>query len=86
MADYLLTNDAERFAKRLPAFAGHVEELTGKRPDDDAIITAMGVEAAYLERAFAAMKAQHGSIDGYLLEVLGVDDARRAAVERRILL
>ncbi len=86
MADYLLTNDEERFAKRLPLFAAHVEELTGKRPEDSAIRTAMGVEAGYLERAFAAMKREHGDIDGYLREALGVDAARRGAVERRILL
>ncbi|HYE47591.1 MAG TPA: tyrosine-protein phosphatase [Caulobacter sp.] len=85
MADYLLTNDEERFARRIPQFAAHVEELTGHRPDDEALRTAMGVEAAYLERAWTAMKERHGSIDGYLREALGVDDARRAAVERRIL-
>jgi protein-tyrosine phosphatase len=85
VADYLLTNDEERFARRMPVFAAHVEELTGRRPDDAAVRTTMGVEAEYLDRAFAAMKARNGSIDGYLREVLGVDDARRAAVERRIL-
>jgi len=85
MADYLLTNDEERFERRIPLMAAHVEELTGKAPDRAAMRTALGVEADYLHRAFAAMKDQHGSIDGYLREVLGVDDARRAAVERRIL-
>jgi protein-tyrosine phosphatase len=47
--------------------------------------TTMGVEAEYLGRAIAAMKRDNGSIDGYLRDVLGVDDARRAAIERRIL-
>jgi hypothetical protein len=31
------------------------------------------------------MIARHGSIDGYLTEALGVDKARRDAIERRIL-
>jgi len=85
MADYLLTNDEERFARRMPQFAAHVEELTGVRPDEAAMRTTMGVEAEYLDRAIAAMKRDNGSIDGYLRDVLGVDDARRAAIERRIL-
>ena len=85
MADYLLTNDEERFARRMPLFAAHVEELTGRRPDDAAMRTTMGVEPEYLETALAVMIARHGSIDGYLTEALGVDSARRAAIERRIL-
>jgi len=85
MADYLLTNDEERFARRMPLFAAHVEELTGRRPDDAAMRTTMGVEPEYLETALAVMIARHGSIDGYLKEALGVDSARRAAIERRIL-
>lgn len=85
IADYLLTNDEERFARRMPLFAAHVEELTGRRPSDEAMRTTMGVEAEYLERAFAAMRRDNGSIDGYLRDVLGVDAERRAAVERRIL-
>eukprot|EP01034_Spumella_vulgaris_P000581 gene581-766_t len=86
IADYLLTNDEERFARRLPLFAAHVEELTGRRPSDEAMRTTMGVEAEYLDRAFEAMRRENGGLDGYLREALGVDAARRAAVERRILL
>jgi protein tyrosine/serine phosphatase len=85
IADYLLTNDEERFARRMPQFLAHVEELTGARPDEAAARTTMGVEAQYLDAAFAAMKRENGSIDGYLRDVLGVDDARRAAVLNRIL-
>jgi protein tyrosine/serine phosphatase len=83
--DYLLTNDPERFARRGPTFADHVEELTGRRPSPEAMIAAMGVEAEYLHAAFNAMKARHGSIDGYLETVLGVDAKRRAAIEAQIL-
>ena len=86
IADYLLTNDEERFARRMPLFAAHVEELTGRRPSDEAMRTTMGVEAEYLDRAFEAMRRENGGLDGYLKDVLGVDEARRAAVERRILL
>lgn len=83
--DYLLTNDPERFARRAPTFAAHIEELTGRRPTQEAMNTAMGVEAEYLHAAFEAMKAKNGSIDGYLEQVLGVDARRRKAIEDHIL-
>ena len=37
----------------------------------------MEVKAEYLETAFAAIEAQHGSLDAYLAEVLGADAAAR---------
>lgn len=83
--DFLLTNDAERFERRAPQFAAVVEEMTGRRPTQEAAITALGVEAHYLETAFAAIHEQHGTLDAYLEDVLGVDAARRAAIAHRIL-
>ena len=85
LADFLLTNDPLRFERRAPQFAAVVEEMTGRRPTEDAVITALGVEAHYLETAFGAIHEQHGSLDAYLQDVLGVDAARRAAIVHRIL-
>ncbi|MBC7670478.1 MAG: tyrosine-protein phosphatase [Gemmatimonadaceae bacterium] len=84
--DYLLTNNEERFVRRGPKFAAILEEATGRRPSDAAIRTAMGVEADYLATAIAEMKAQYGSIDGYLEQALGLDAAGREAVRAHILL
>jgi protein tyrosine/serine phosphatase len=47
---------------------------------------AMGVEAQYLAAAFAVIKDQHGSLDGYLEQALGVDADTREAVRAHILL
>ncbi|MDO9223944.1 MAG: tyrosine-protein phosphatase [Caulobacter sp.] len=85
VADFLLTNDAERFERRAPQFAAMLEEMTGRRPTRDAVITALGVEAHYLETAFSAIHARHGSLDAYLEDVLGVDAARREAIAHKIL-
>ncbi|MCF8503726.1 MAG: tyrosine-protein phosphatase [Caulobacter sp.] len=85
VADFLLTNDPLRFERRAPQFAAHIEEMTGRRPTQDAVITALGVEAHYLETAFGAIHEKHGTLDGYLEEVLGVDAARREAIAHRIL-
>lgn len=85
LADFLLTNDPHRFERRAPQFAAMLEEMTGRRPTQEAIMTALGVEAHYLETAFAAIHDQHGSLDAYLEQVLGVDAARREAIAHRIL-
>jgi protein tyrosine/serine phosphatase len=84
--DYLLTNNEERFARRGPKFAGIIEGATGRRPSDAAMRTAMGVEADYLATAIAEMKAQYGSIDGYLGKAVGLDAEGREAVRAHILL
>jgi protein tyrosine/serine phosphatase len=85
VADFLLTNDPHRFERRAPQLTAAIEEMTGRRPSEEAVITALGVEARYLETAFAAIHARHGSLDAYLEAVLGVDPARRDAIVRRIL-
>lgn len=85
VADFLLTNDIHRFERRAPQFAAHIEEMTGRLPSREAMITAMGVEAQYLETAFAAIHQRHTTLDAYLEEVLGVDAARREAIAHRIL-
>ena len=85
LADYLLTNDAERLAPRI-AFVGEwFEKSQGRRPSDEALQIAVSVDAAYLERAFDAIKAQHGSLDAYLEEMLEVDPALRERIRARLL-
>ena len=85
VADYLLTNDPERIAARLPVMRQLILENTGKAVDDDALTAALRVEAEYLEVAFAAMRERHGSIDGYLDEALGLTEALRARLHARLL-
>ena len=84
--DYLLTNDPSRFERRGAAFMDSVEALTGRRPSEAAARAAMGVEARYLAAAFAAMKEQFGSLDGYLEQAVGLDAATRDQVRAHILL
>ena len=84
--DYLLTNDEARFERRAPRFIAAIEEATGRRPSEAAARAAMGVEADYLAATFAVIKAQHGSLDGYLEQALKLDAATRDAVRAHILL
>jgi protein tyrosine/serine phosphatase len=85
VADFLLTNDPERLAKRLPFMRDHIREISGRTPPDDAVLTNMGVEAAYLEEAFRAMREAHGSLDGYLEQALGLDGELRERIHDRLL-
>jgi protein tyrosine/serine phosphatase len=85
LADYLLTNDPVRIARRMPLFSQHVVSLTGREPSEDFMRATMGVEAIYLDAAFEAIRARYGSVDAYLEQALGVDAALKDAIERRLL-
>jgi protein tyrosine/serine phosphatase len=45
----------------------------------------VGVHADYLNTALAVIRERHGSIDSYLTEVLGVDEALRRRIHDRLL-
>lgn len=77
IADYLLTNTAGDIEARIAAGAKTIKEITGQA-DEEVMRVLMGVEAEYLESAFDMITERHGSIDAYLAEVLGADDALRS--------
>ena len=85
LADYLLTNDPKRIARRMPLFAQYVQDQTGRRPSEDFMRATMGVEALYLDTAFATIKARYGSVDAYLEQALGVDAALKARITEYLL-
>ena len=85
IADYMLTNDEARFARRIPLFTEYVAEISGgHRPTPEAVRTTLGVEPIYLETALEAIEAHHGSVDAYIRDVLGVDAAMKARIEARL--
>lgn len=77
IADYLLTNTAGDVEARIAAGMATITDVTGQL-DPEVLRVLMGVEAEYLESAFAMMAERHGSTDGYLREALGVDEAMQA--------
>lgn len=83
-ADYLLTNTAGNAEARIEAGARHVREGFGMAMDDAAVCVLMGVEAAFLDTAFATIRERHGSVETYADEVLGVTPAALAAMERNL--
>ncbi|MCX7284178.1 MAG: tyrosine-protein phosphatase [Novosphingobium sp.] len=84
MTDYLLTNTAGNAEARIEAGARHVREGFGKDMDDAAVRVLMGVEAQFLDNAFAAIRASHGTTEGYAEQVLGVTPAMLESIERNL--
>jgi protein-tyrosine phosphatase len=84
VADYLLTNEAIGFERRLPLMMQAIAEGAGREPSPAAVRVAMGVDAAFLAAALSAIAAEHGDIDAYLRDALGVDAALRDKVEARL--
>ncbi|MGE3692777.1 MAG: tyrosine-protein phosphatase [Novosphingobium sp.] len=83
IADYVLTNTAGNLEARIAAGARSIAAVSGE-VDEAALRVVMGVEPEYLEAAFAGMRERNGSIDGYLREVVGVDDALRARLREHL--
>ena len=57
----------------------------GMRTRTSAARIAVSVNPVYLQTAFDLIHKAHGSLDGYLEEVLGVDAALRERITARLL-
>jgi protein-tyrosine phosphatase len=84
LADFLLTNSAIGFEERIPMVAEMMAAEIGRRPTPEAVRVAMGVHESYLERAFLVLEEQHGSVEAYLADALGVDGALKARLRERL--
>ena len=83
MADYLLTNTAGDNEARIRAGMETVKGVNNGMTDE-AARAIMGVEPEYLEAAFAAIEEKHGSLDAWLAEALGLDEAAREKLRAAI--
>jgi protein tyrosine/serine phosphatase len=72
-ADFELTNRAARIEARLAQVTEALTQSLGRQPSETAVRAFLGVEGAYLQAAFAAIRERSGSIESYLAD-LGVDD------------
>jgi len=83
--DYLLTNAYLDPAAREALVRARIEPLLGRALNVEEMTPLIGVEAVYLESAFAAIDAQAGSVEGYVRDVLGVGDDAIAAMRTHLL-
>ena len=84
IAEFMLTNDAptQHILERqsLPRMEAHYGTI-----EDEAIRNLMGVRAEYIETYISEVERDHGSLDTYLAQTLGVDEARKAHLRDRFL-
>ena len=84
MADYMLTNEASRLEQRIAARA--FEDMPRYAGLDEATIRALwGVAPEYLDAAFAAVAAQHPSLEAYAADVLHLDDKTLGRIRERLI-
>jgi len=84
MADYLLTNSAGDVEARIASGGETIRAITGQL-DDAVLRVLMGVEAEYLDTAWAAIDERYGGTDAYLEEALGLDDAKRGRLQATLI-
>ncbi len=84
MADYLLTNVAGNIDRRIAQGGAQIRARYGAI-EDATIRVLMGVEKGHLAAALEAVDAYPGGLDGYLREVLGVDEAVRERLRTKYL-
>jgi protein tyrosine/serine phosphatase len=85
LADYLLTNDEARIARRAESFSRWLAKTFQITVSDEAARTAQSVYPEYMQAALAAIDETYGSLDGYLERALGVDQAMRDRIHDKIL-
>ena len=83
-ADYEFTNAAVDLEKRMPRIQERMEERLARKLDPASLRPMLGVEIDYLRTALDAVEAQHGSVDAYLSDVLGVGEAQRTTLRARL--
>ncbi len=84
VAEFLLTNDAPHCEilerQSLPRMEEHYGAI-----DPEALRNLMGVREEYIATYWAEVTRDHGSVDAYLAQRLGVDEARKARLQSRLL-
>lgn len=84
VAEFLRTNDAptQHILERqsLPRMEAHYDVI-----EPGAIRNLMGVLPEYIETYWNEVTRDHGSMDAYLAQILGVDEQRKARLRERLL-
>jgi protein-tyrosine phosphatase len=85
MADFLLTNTAGDSEARIAAGAAMIRKSRGAEISDSAVRVLMEVHPAYLDAAFTAAEKEHGSVEKFAENMLGVTPERVAAISARLI-
>jgi protein-tyrosine phosphatase len=85
MADYLLTNDEARITRKVEHLRTWFAENLQRDAPEEALRVAASVHPEYLQTAIQVINEQHGSLDGYIEEALGIGPELRARIHDRVL-
>jgi protein-tyrosine phosphatase len=83
MQDYLASN--QYLAQKNLRVAEQIKQASQGRTDPALVLPLLGVEARYLDAAFAAMREDYGSVEGFLRDGLGVDEQMRERLREKFL-
>ncbi len=85
LEDYLATNRHNRVEDRLPGLMADFQRDHGIPAPEALLRRVMGAEAQYLDAAFEAILAGHGSVERYMDIALGVGVEQRKQIQSRFL-
>lgn len=81
--EFLLTNRAPSLEVLKAQSLPRIEAIYG-RLDDETMRNLLEVRPEYVETYITTVEAAHGTLDRYLADVIGVDDARRERLRARL--
>ncbi len=84
ISDYLLTHVVVDPAAEAAAAIALLEER-GFSLSSDAAVALLGADRRYIEAALDAIRAKHGTVYGYLREVIGLDFEESEALRKHLL-
>jgi protein-tyrosine phosphatase len=83
-ADYEFTNQAVDIERRMPRIQERMEERLSRKLDPAALRPMLGVELDYLRATLDEIETRSGSVDAYLIDVLGVGEKKRATLRNKL--
>ncbi|KUO53864.1 MAG: protein tyrosine phosphatase [Sphingomonadales bacterium BRH_c42] len=81
--EFLLTNRAPSIEVLKAQTLPRIEAIYGTL-EDEAVRNLLGVRPEYVETFITTVEAAHGTLDRYLADVIGVDDARRERLRAKL--
>jgi len=81
--DYLLSNGAPGMGTLAQSFGGPGSPMAALSPEVAQLL--LGVDGSWLDAAFDQMRLDHGSVEGYLRDELGVGPRELARLRKRML-
>ncbi|MEP5939237.1 MAG: tyrosine-protein phosphatase [Erythrobacter sp.] len=84
VGEFMLTNEAPTtdilIRQSLPRMEAHYGPI-----DEEAVRNLMGVRPEYVETYISEVTHSHGSFDGYISDIIGVDEAMRERLKARFI-